>query len=94
MARPTLVRDLTAPLDSSGAVRISRPRRRNWWIETVYQTWRDANDAWLAARESDAFMQWEDDEYREAYPPPRLKDFLIEMSPKRQRDYQPAALHG
>jgi len=89
---PTPVRDLTAPLESSGAVRISR-RRRNWWIEMVYQTWRDANDAWLAARESGAFMQWEDDEYRAAYPEPRLKDFLIEMSPRRQRDYQ-TAVHG
>jgi hypothetical protein len=57
---------------TSGAVRIPR-RRRNWWIEMVYTACRDAKDAWDAARESEAFMQREDDEYRQAYPPPRLK---------------------
>ena len=51
MSPPTSVRDMTAPLATSGRFAFSR-HKRNWWIETVFQTWRDANDAWYPRRRS------------------------------------------
>jgi hypothetical protein len=84
----------SAPLESSGAVRISR-RRRNWWIEMVYSTWRDANDAWLLQAEAASVGHAAElADFKAQHPQPRLEDFLIEMSPRRQRDHYQAAVRN
>jgi hypothetical protein len=40
--------------------------------------YRDSRDAWEQNRESEAFMQMEDEEYREQFPPPTFKNWIIE----------------
>jgi hypothetical protein len=62
--------------------------RRHWWRDLITGVHRDARDAWLAARESEHFMQWEDDQYRAAFPPPTLKAVMVglasgHLSPER-----------
>lgn len=63
--------------------------RENCLHRALVQDFRDARHAWEENRECGAAMQMEDDEYREAYPPPTFKDWLIGTStrsaPARER---------
>lgn len=71
--------------------RLGRRIGRNAWREYVTGEFRAALDAWERRRESGedvggwagavtAAYQMEDDEYRERFPCPRLKDFMVELS--------------
>lgn len=72
--------------------RLGRRIGYNWWREHNMDIWRSAHDAWVQRRESSApafgaagaansgvcCYQLSDGEYRELYPEPTLKEFLIE----------------
>ena len=70
------------------------------WMADALSSYRDARHAWEALRESGAVVatsalaggdganvscyQLEDDEYRAAFPPPRLADFIREAASARR----------
>lgn len=56
------------------------PVGRHWWRDLVTQHHRDARDAWERLRESEPFLQYEDDEFRAELPPPTLKDAMVGLS--------------
>lgn len=58
-------------------------RRGHWWREYVTRHYRDARDAWVALRETSAYSQHEDDEFRAEHPPPTFKQFLVGLSTGR-----------
>lgn len=54
---------------------------RHWWRDTVTDAWECATHAWaLKAEEVTIGYKTEMAEYRESNPPPRLKDFMVELS--------------
>lgn len=55
---------------------------RNRWLDLILTHHRNARDAWLALRESEACMQMEDDEFEAAHPPPTLKAAMQGLSQK------------
>lgn len=60
-----------------------RPREvvgHHWWRETVTTHHRNARDAWEQLRESGPFLQFEDEEFRRAFPPPTLRDAMVGLA--------------
>lgn len=59
---------------------IPQPPRRHWWRELVTGHYRDARDAWERLRESEPFLQHEDDEFLAEHPPPTLGQFMVGLA--------------
>lgn len=50
---------------------------RHLWRELCVDTWRDAEDAWQALRESSDWFNLEPEDFRAAHPRPTFKATLI-----------------
>lgn len=81
----------------------SEPIGHHWWREWVTEAYRAARDAWEANRESGLSMapgvagtahalagnhQLSDVEYAQAFPPPRLGDFMRHLSSGKWDPYE------
>lgn len=59
--------------------KLGRRIGRNWWREFIMDTYYAARANWERGLEATAIgYPREEREYREKYPPPRLKDLLIQ----------------
>jgi hypothetical protein len=59
---------------------------RNWWLETIMQTWSDADYAWQADRERVALgYATENREYAELHPRPTLKETMVGLKGAGER---------
>lgn len=61
--------------------RLGRRIGRNWWREYVTDLWASADHAWWLQAEAVAVgYDTELEEYAQAHPRPRFKDFLVELA--------------